>query len=59
MKSDTPDNKQENPLEDLEDLTPTSPDQESSNEDLTAGAPGGSLIDESSRRPDCWKVHCC
>ena len=47
MKSDTPDNKQENLLEDLEDLTPTSPDRESLNEDLTAGAPGDGAIDES------------
>jgi hypothetical protein len=47
MKSDIPDNKQGNLLEDLEDLTPTSSDQESLTEDLTAGAPGDRQIDES------------
>jgi hypothetical protein len=47
MKSDIPDKKQDNLLEDLEDLTPTSPDQESLNEDLTAGAPSDRQIDES------------
>jgi len=35
-------------LEDLEDLTTTSLDQESSNEDLTGGAPSDRQIDESS-----------
>ena len=43
MKSDIPDNKQDNLLEDLEDLTTTSSDQESTNEDLTAGASPGSI----------------
>ena len=47
MKSDIPDKKQDNLLEDLEDLTPTSPDKESLNEDLSAGAPSDRQIDES------------
>mgnify|MGYP000557052537 CR=1 FL=1 len=47
MNSDISDKKQDNLLEDLEDLSPTSSDQESLNEDLSAGAPGGSPIDES------------
>jgi hypothetical protein len=47
MKSDIPDNKQDKPLEDSEDLTPTSSDQETLNEDLTAGAPSDRQIDES------------
>jgi hypothetical protein len=47
MKSDIPDNKQDNLLGDLEDLTTTSPDKESVNEDLTAGAPSDRQIDES------------
>jgi hypothetical protein len=47
MKYDNPDNKQDNLLEDLEDLTTTSSDQESSTEDLTAGAPSERQIDES------------
>ncbi len=47
MKSDIPDNGQDNLLEDLEDLTTTSSDQESVNEDLLAGAPGDRQIDES------------
>lgn len=34
-------------MEDLEDLTPTSSDQESLNDDLTAGAPSDRQIDES------------
>jgi hypothetical protein len=51
MKSDIPDNKQDNPLEDLEDLTTMSSDQESFrddlSEDLTADAPSDRQIDES------------
>jgi hypothetical protein len=46
MKSDIPD-KEDNLLEDLEDLTTASSDQESINEDLTAGAPSDRQIDES------------
>jgi hypothetical protein len=47
MKSDIPDNKQDNLLENLEDLATTSSDQESFNDDLTAGAPSDRQIDES------------
>ena len=47
MKSDIPDNKHEKLLEDPEDLTTTSPDQERINDDLTAGAPGDRQTDES------------
>ena len=47
MKSDIPDNKQDNLLDGLQDLTTTSSDQESINEDLTAGTPGDRQIDES------------
>jgi hypothetical protein len=46
MKSDIPD-KQDDFVEDLEDLTTTSPDQESVNEDLTAGPPSDWQIDAS------------
>ena len=47
MKSDIPDNKHEKLLEDPEDLTTTSPDQERINDDLTAGAPGDRQTNES------------
>ena len=47
MKSDIPDNMQDNLLDGLQDLTTTSSDQESINEDLTAGAPSDRQIDES------------
>jgi hypothetical protein len=48
MKSDIPDNKQQNPLEDLEDLTSASTEQESVNDDLSEGASADRQSDESS-----------
>ncbi|MFC1837317.1 hypothetical protein ACFLYW_01385 [Thermodesulfobacteriota bacterium] len=47
MKSDIPDNKQDNLLEDLEDLTTQNSKQERFNEDLTSGSPGDRQNDES------------
>jgi hypothetical protein len=47
MKSDIPDNKKDNLLEGLEDLSTTSPDQEIANEDLAAGPPSDRQIDAS------------